>query len=67
MDPSNDTSYTGETDAGLEAVDPWPEEIGIFDMTALKFKDFYEANAKKYQTPEPIKRFYNDTSVYLIL
>ena len=67
VDPSNDTRYTGEADAGLEAVDPWPEGIGIFDMTALKFKDFYEANAKKYQTPEPIKRFYNDTSVYLIL
>ena len=62
VDPSNDTRFTGWADNGDEPVDPWPEGIGIFDMTALKFKDFYEANAKQYETPESIKRFYNDKS-----
>ena len=63
VDPSNDTIFSGSADSGSEPVDPWPEGIGIFDMTALKFKDSYEANAKQYETPELIKQFYNDTSV----
>lgn len=63
VDPSNDTIFSGSADSGSEPVDPWPEGIGIFDMTALKFKDSYEANAKQYETPELIKLFYNDTSV----
>ena len=67
VDPSNDTRFTGWADNGDEPVDPWPEGIGIFDMTALKFKDIYEANAKQYESPEPIKLFYNDTSANLAL
>lgn len=62
VDPSNDTRFTGSADSGYEPVDPWAEGIGIFDMTALKFKDSYEAGAKQYETPESIRRFYNDTS-----
>lgn len=65
VDPRNDTIFSGSADSGSEPVDPWPEGIGIFDMTALKFKDSYEANAKRYETPELIKLFYNDTSVDL--
>ena len=66
VDPRNDTSYSGSVDSGTEPVDPWPEAIGIFDMTALKFKHSYEANAKQYNTPALIKRFYNNRSVNLI-
>ena len=40
--------------------DPWPEAIGIFDMTNLKDKDSYEAKAKPYEPPELIKSFYKD-------
>lgn len=46
----------------VEHRDPWAEGIGIFDMTTLKFKDFYEAKAKPYETPELIKSFYRDKS-----
>lgn len=62
VDPRSDTRWVGEADNGAEAPDPWPEGIGIFDMTTLKFKDFYEANANQYETPESIKTFYNDKS-----
>lgn len=65
VDPTNDTAFTGSADTGAEPIDPWPEGIAIFDMTALKFKDSYESNAKQYETPELIKLFYNDTSVGL--
>lgn len=62
VDPRSDTRWVGEADMRAEARDPWPEGIGIFDMTTLKFKNFYEANAKQYETPESIKGFYNDKS-----
>ena len=60
VDPTNDTIFSGSADSGTEPMDPWPEGIGIFDMTALKFKDSYEAKAKQYETPDLIKRFYNN-------
>ena len=63
VDPTNDTVFIASADYGGEPIDPWPEGIAIFDMTALKFKDSYEANGDKYETPDLIKRFYNDTSV----
>ena len=65
VDPRNDTGRTGSGNHGSEPVDPWPEGIGIFDMTAWKFKDFYEANTKQYETPDSIKQFYNDKSANL--
>lgn len=60
VDPRSDTHWVGEADSGTEARDPWPEGIGIFDMTMLKFKNSYAVNAKQYETPELIKVFYND-------
>ena len=41
--------------------DPWSSSIGIFDMTLLRWRDHYDADAEKYDTPDPIKRYY-DTS-----
>ena len=43
----------------LKKKDPWPQGIGVFDMTALKFKDSYEAKAGPYKTPDVVKRYYN--------
>ena len=39
--------------------DPWTNGIGVFDMTAFRFKDSYQANAERYKTPEIIKIFYS--------
>ena len=38
--------------------DPWRSGIGIFDMTLLRWQDRYDAGAKEYDTPEPVKRYY---------
>jgi len=38
--------------------DPWSSGIGIFDMTLLRWQDHYDAGAKEYDTPEPVKRYY---------
>lgn len=39
--------------------DPWPQGIGVFDMTVLKFKDSYQANATTYKTPDAIKKYHS--------
>ena len=39
--------------------DPWPQGIGVFDMTALGFKDSYQAKAGAYKTPEIIKNYHS--------
>lgn len=39
--------------------DPWSQGIGVFDMTALKFKDSYRANAGTYKTPYMIKKYHS--------
>lgn len=38
--------------------DPWRSGIGIFDMTAMKWKANYDANAAPYVTPDVIKSYY---------
>lgn len=63
VDPTHDITWVGDADWEDEPRDPWAEGIGVFDMTALKFKDSYEANTKPYEPPEMIQSFYNDKSV----
>ncbi|MCJ1346403.1 hypothetical protein MMC31_004619 [Peltigera leucophlebia] len=62
VDPTHDITWVGDADWEDEPRDPWAEGIGVFDMTALKFKDSYEANTKPYEPPEMIQSFYNDKS-----
>lgn len=51
----------GGTDYKLsEDRDPWPQGVGVFDMTALNFKDSYQANAGPYKTPDMIKKDRNE-------
>lgn len=38
--------------------DPWPQGFGVFDMTALRFKDSYQAKAGAYETPDIIKNYH---------
>jgi hypothetical protein len=35
--------------------DPWPQGLGIFDLTEMKWKDSYDADAAPYVTPQQIK------------
>lgn len=47
--------------------DPWNQGIGVFDMTTLSFKDSYKANAKAYETPDVIKKYYSMKYVHSFL
>ncbi|GKT64881.1 kelch repeat protein [Colletotrichum tofieldiae] len=38
--------------------DPFPQGLGIFDITELQWKDEYDSQAAKYDSPEIIKTWY---------
>jgi hypothetical protein len=40
--------------------DPNPRGLGIFDMSALEWKDSYDADAADYETNETIRSWYED-------
>ncbi|KAK1579494.1 kelch repeat protein [Colletotrichum navitas] len=40
--------------------DPFPQGVGIFDLTDLKWKDEYNADASSYDSPGAIKAWYNE-------
>ena len=42
-------------DSQLYVADPWPQGLGILDMTDLQWKDSYDSTAQPYQTPQRIK------------
>jgi len=57
-DPSHDSSSDGSfwpNDA-----DPWTRGLGIFDMTALKWANTYNANAENYEQPAMVKKYYTN-------
>ncbi|ERF72729.1 hypothetical protein EPUS_04782 [Endocarpon pusillum Z07020] len=39
----------------LEPRDPWPQGLGIFDLTEMQWRDNYDANADAYETPRMVK------------
>lgn len=43
-----------------QLADPYPQGLGIFDMAELQWKDSYDADAAAYQTPQVIKKWYDD-------
>lgn len=45
-------------------VDPWTSSMMIFDLTALKWSDSYNPNAKAYARPDMIDRFYSSNSAF---
>lgn len=44
------------TDSSLP--DPWPQGIGVFDLTDMVWKDTYDPNAAPYITPDIVKNQY---------
>jgi hypothetical protein len=44
---------------GSEA-DPAPQGLLLFDMTALEWKDSYDANAAAYERNETVQKWYDD-------
>ena len=42
--------HIGQTNAF--APDPWDQGLGVFDMSAMEWKDSYDPNAAAYTSPE---------------
>lgn len=44
--------------------DPWQQGLGVFDLTAMEWKERYDADAPPYITPDPVKAFYQQNGKY---
>ncbi|KAF6830065.1 kelch repeat protein [Colletotrichum plurivorum] len=43
--------------------DPFPQGLGVFDLTGLEWKTQYDAGAAPYETPDIVKSWYDEGSV----
>ena len=43
----------------INSRDIWTQGIGVFDLTAMQWKDSYDANAEPYMTPDAVKSWYS--------
>jgi hypothetical protein len=60
-------SIGGTQEASLEnQEDPWPNGLGIFDMTTLSWTNAYDAAAPAYERPSLVSQFYANNSRYPI-
>ncbi|CAG9950157.1 unnamed protein product [Clonostachys rosea f. rosea IK726] len=48
--------------AAWKSSDPWENTIGIFDLNALQWKDEYIPDLGEYETPEVVRKAYNEDS-----
>ena len=48
---------------GNQSADPWAQQIGVFDMTTLQWKDSYQFGANPYRSPGTVKDFYRQKYV----
>jgi hypothetical protein len=55
-DPSHDPSL--DNSFWPNDADPWTRGLNIFDMTALKWTNRYNASAKNYEQPAMVKQYY---------
>ena len=39
--------------------DPWPQGLGIFDLTAMEWEEEYDPAAAPYVTPDAVKAYYH--------
>lgn len=44
--------------SSLTDKDPWPQGIGIFDMTEMRWSDQYNASADPDESPDVVKNWY---------
>lgn len=45
-------------------LDPWPQGIGIFDLSDMEWKSSYDADAAAYVTPQVVKSFVQQNGRY---
>lgn len=41
--------------SGFDSIDPWPQGLGVFDLTKMEWLDSYDPNADPYVTPDVVK------------
>lgn len=51
---------TTDNNLGHLSTDRFSQGLGIFDLTAMKWSDSYDANAEPYQTPDVVKAWYRE-------
>ena len=44
--------------------DPWPQGIGVFDMTEMKWRDNYDPKSQPYKIPNTLKAYYQRNGLY---
>lgn len=44
--------------------DPWPNGIGVYNLTALDWSDQYDHQAANYMSPSVVKEYYRSNSRY---
>lgn len=60
--PSDSGAQSGGSTGILGAAqDPWPNGIGIFDMTAFQWTSSYNPNAAQYESPDVVKSYYSSS------
>ena len=47
-----------------QITDIWSQGLGIFDLSAMEWKDQYDAAAAPYVTPDAVKAWYNEHGQY---
>lgn len=52
----NSTNHTHE--GHWNPPDPFPQGIGIYDLSEFRWKDRYDADAEAYETNQEIMSFY---------
>jgi Kelch motif len=48
----------------INSRDIWTQGIGVFDLTAMQWKDNYDTNAQPYMTPDAVKSWYAANGPY---
>ena len=54
----------GSNEASWGTPDPWPQSLGIFDLTANKWTGQYDSAAAAYDSPQAVKDWYSNGLVY---
>ena len=58
-DISLQVTNEGPESLGINSLpDPWPQGLGIFDLTAMEWKEGYDSAASPYVTPDAVKAYY---------
>ena len=58
-DISLQVTNEGPESTGTNSIpDPWPQGLGIFDLTAMEWKEGYDPAAAPYVTPDAVKAYY---------